>query len=197
MESFAAIRSAIKQMISIADAELQLLLQGASVRTCKPQEVLNKPDRVANDVYFINRGILRVVITDHDGEDHTIHFALENQFIADYTSFLRQTPSISSLQAIEETEVVVLPRATIEWGYANLKEGQKLGRLIAEYYFTYQDNRIINQYARTPKQRYDAITDVFPNIHNRVPQYMIASYLGISPIHLSRLKKEDFVKGKV
>jgi CRP-like cAMP-binding protein len=196
MIEFSAIRYGIKTMIDISETELDALLSGASVRIYKPQEFLNKPNKIANDVYFINKGILRVLITDHDGEDHTIHFALEHQFIADYTSFLCKTPSISALQAIEETEVVVLPRAAIDWGYANLKEGQKLGRLIAEYYFTYQDNRIINQYARTPKQRYDAITDVFPNIHNRVPQYMIASYLGISPIHLSRLKKEEFKKYK-
>jgi len=90
---------------------------------------------------------------------------------------------------VEETEVVILPRASIEWGYQNLNEGQKLGRLIAEYYFIYHDNRIKNLYVRTPKERYDNITNIFPNIHNRVPQHMIASYLGITPIHLSRLKK--------
>lgn len=94
-----------------------------------------------------------------------------------------------TLQTLEETQVVVLPRAAIEWGYSNLKEGEKMGRLVAEYYYIYQDDRIKNNYVRTPKQRYDSISEVFPNIHNRVPQHMIASYLGISPIHLSRLKK--------
>jgi CRP-like cAMP-binding protein len=186
------IKHAIKQMISISDAEMESFLSKAIVKIFKPQEILNKPNKVTNDIYFINKGILRVVIVDTDGEEHTIHFALENQFVSDYSSFMMQTPSISSLQAIEETEVVIIPRESIEWGYANLQEGQKMGRLIAEFYFIYQDNRIINQYARTPKQRYDSITDVFPNIHNRVPQYMIASYLGITPIHLSRLKKTAF-----
>ena len=78
---------------------------------------------------------------------------------------------------------------SIMLGYNNLKEGEKMGRLVAEYYYIYQDDRIKNNYVRTPKQRYDSISEVFPNIHNRVPQHMIASYLGISPIHLSRLKK--------
>lgn len=192
-----AIRQVIKQMISISDEELNEFLRNVTVKIFKPQEILNKPDKVTNDIFFINRGILRVVISDTDDEEHTIHFALENQFVSDYSSFMLNTPSISTLQAIEETEVLIIPRASIEWGYANLKEGQKLGRLIAEFYFIYQDNRIINQYARTPKQRYDAITEVFPNIHNRVPQYMIASYLGISPIHLSRLKKAELMKNKI
>ena len=69
-----------------------------------------------------------------------------------------------------------------------MENGNKLGRLIAEFYFIYQDARINNAYIRTPKERYDLITDVFPGIHQRVPQHMIASYLGITPIHLSRLK---------
>ena len=142
-----------------------------------------------NEIFFINKGLIRVIVTDNEGVEHSIHFAMENQFIADYSSFLLKQPSLYTLQAEEETEVVVMPRAAIEWGYKNLAQGDRLGRLIAEFYFIYQDNRIKNLYARTPKERYDSITDVFPGIHNRVPQHMIASYLGISPVHLSRLKK--------
>jgi CRP-like cAMP-binding protein len=130
-----------------------------------------------------------VKIVDNNGVEHSIHFALENQFIAAYSSFLEESKSIYTLEALEETEVVILPKSTIDWGYANLKEGQKMGRLIAEYYFVFQDNRIKNNYCRTPKERYDSISEIFPNIHNRVPQHMIASYLGITSIHLSRLKK--------
>lgn len=87
-----------------------------------------------------------------------------------------------------------MPRIAVDWGYKNLRQGERLGRLIAEYYFIYQDNRLKDLYAKTPKERYDSITEVFPNIHNRVPQHMIASYLGISPVHLSRLKKADIGK---
>jgi hypothetical protein len=116
---------------------------------------------------------------------------MENQFIADYSSFMTKEVSFQTIQALEDTDVVVLPRQAIEWGYANLKEGDRLGRFVAEYYFIYHDNRIKNLYVRTPKERYDSISKVFPDIHNRVPQHMITSYLGITPVHLSRLKKED------
>jgi CRP-like cAMP-binding protein len=157
-------------------------------------ESLSVPESIPNEIFFINKGLVRVFITDKSGNEHTIHFALENQFIADYSQFMLMQPSFYCLQALEETEVVVMPRKAIEWGYNHLKQGQKMGRLIAEYYFIYQDNRIKNLYLRTPKERYDTITEVFPNIHNRVPQHMIASYLGITPIHLSRLKKAAIQK---
>jgi signal-transduction protein with cAMP-binding, CBS, and nucleotidyltransferase domain len=188
------IKQAIKQLIHASEDELNALLCQCITKKCKRQEILSRPNAVQNEIFFINKGLIRVIISDNEGTEHTIHFALENQFIADYSHFIQKKPSIYTLQTVEETEVVILPRAAIEWGYANLTEGQKLGRLIAEFYFMYQDDRIKNMYARTPRQRYDSITDVFPNIHNRVPQHMIASYLGITPVHLSRLKKTESKK---
>ncbi|MEZ4776240.1 MAG: Crp/Fnr family transcriptional regulator [Bacteroidia bacterium] len=183
------IRHVIKQMIRISESELNELLSQTFSKTFKRQEVVSQPEAIPNEIFFINQGLIRVIITDNKGVEHTLHFALENQFIADYSCFILQKPSLYTLQTVEQTEVVVLPRSAIEWGYQYLTEGQKLGRLIAEFYFIYQDDRIKNMYARTPKQRYDSITQVFPNIHNRVPQHMIASYLGITSVHLSRLKK--------
>jgi CRP-like cAMP-binding protein len=183
------ISAAIKQIIAISEDELDAFLKQTVVKTFKKNTIISRPDRIPNEIFFINKGIIRFVITDREGIDHTIYFGLENQFISDYSNFIESQASIYSLQTLEETEVVVLPRSAIEWGYKNLREGQKMGRLIAEYYFIYHDTRIKNLYIRSPKERYDNITDVFPNIHNRVPQHMIASYLGITPIHLSRLKK--------
>ena len=184
------LRQAIRHMISLSDEEMSAFLQSCFTRDIHKKEILSGPGRTPDEVFFINSGILRVLITDRTGTEHTIHFALENQFICAYSAFIRREPSPYSLQALEPGQVVVMPRRAIEWGYRHLAEGDKLGRLIAEYYFIYQDDRIMNQYTRSPKERYDMITSVFPGIHQRVPQHMIASYLGITPIHLSRLKRE-------
>ncbi len=188
------IRQVIKEMINVSEDELNDFLNQGITKTFKRQEIISRPNVIPNEIFFINKGIIRVLITDNAGTEHTIHFALENQFIVDYSNFIQKLPSIYTLHTLEETQVVILPRAAIEWGYKNLIEGQKMGRLIAEYYYIYQDDRIKNLYIRTPKERYDNITNVFPNIHNRVPQHMIASYLGITPIHLSRLKKAEIEK---
>jgi CRP-like cAMP-binding protein len=185
------IKQVMQQMIAISEEELNSFLDQAITRKVKRQELISRPGYIPNEIFFINKGIIRVAILDNEGIEHTIHFALENQFIADYSSFIQKKSSVYSLQAVEETELVVLPRSAIEWGYLNISEGQKMGRLIAEFYFIYQDDRIKNLYFRTAKERYNSITDIFPNIHNRVPQHMIASYLGITSVHLSRLKNAD------
>lgn len=152
---------AIRQMITTTDEELNILLSNCYIKKFKKKEIISMPSTVPNDVFFINKGIIRVIVADKKEAEHTIHFATENQFFTDYSSFLQQQPSLYTLQALEKTEVVVMPRKAIEWGYQNMKQGDKLGRLIAEFYFIYQDNRVKNIYARTPKERYDTITDVF------------------------------------
>jgi CRP-like cAMP-binding protein len=188
------LRNVMRQMISISDEELDQFESQCFIKKIRKNEFVSEPNIIPSEIFFINKGIIRVLICDFEGNEHTIHFALENQFIADYSNFILQQNSFYYLQALEATEVVVLPKSTIDWGYKHLIEGQKMGRLIAEYYFIYQDSRIKNSYIRTPKQRYDLISEIFPNIHNRVPQHMIASYLGITPIHLSRLKKAALEK---
>jgi len=187
--SMEMIRQTLQQLIPISEPELDQFLAEARVEPFAKQALLSEPGKVPASIFFINRGILRLLITDQAGKEHTTHFALEGQFIADYASFIQRRPSLYALQALEPTEVVVLPRASIDWGYAHLQAGEQLGRLVAEYYFIYLDQRIIQQYGLSPRERYDHITELFPNIHNRVPQHMIASYLGITPVHLSRLKR--------
>jgi hypothetical protein len=184
-----ALKNAIRQMISISDDEMSGLLSECFTRKFLAKEFLSRQGEISNDIFFIISGTTRSLIQDLRGEEHTIHFSIENQFVADYTSFMLKTPATNSIQAVAETHVVVMPRNSIEWGYTNLKQGDKMGRLIAEFYFVYFDNRLKNQYSFTPTERYENISKVFPDIHNRVPQHMIASYLGISPVHLSRLKK--------
>lgn len=181
-------------MIDITDDELNNLLCHCITKSFKRYEVLSRPGIVPNEIFFINIGLIRVIVSDVNRHEQSLHFALENQFIADYSAFILKQPSLYTLQTEEETEAVVMPRSAIEWGYSNLRQGDRLGRLIAEFYFIYQDNRLKNLYTRTPKKRYDTITEIFPNIHNRVPQHMIASYLGITPVHLSRLKKTEIKK---
>ncbi|MEL7118149.1 MAG: Crp/Fnr family transcriptional regulator [Bacteroidota bacterium] len=187
MENF---KTAIRQMISISDEEAEKFMSLCYYKKFKKKTLLSEDEKFIEEVYFVKKGIIRVKIDDNEGREHTTHFAVENQFIADYNAFLTGEKSSYQLQAMEDTEVIVLPKKAIEWGYEHLSEGQKLGRLIAEFYFIYLDTRIQHLYTLSPKQRYNLMNDIFPNIHNRVPQHMIASYLGITSVHLSRIKRQ-------
>lgn len=180
----------IKSIIETTDDELDFFLGKCSNKKFKKKEFLSSANSIPNEVFFIEKGLVRVLLNNSKGAEITSFFAGENQFISNYSAFLSKKPNPYAIQALEKTEVIVLSREAIEWGYNNMKEGNKLGRLIAEYYFIQFEYRILDQYLLTPKERYENIEKVFPNINQRVPQRMIASYLGISPVHLSRIKKE-------
>lgn len=188
------LKAQIKKMIDISEAEMQELLRHSYVKKFDRKTYLSEAGSVSQEVFFIVSGWVRVMLIDQKGVEHTIHFGTENQFLSEYASFLTHEESIYYLQALEPVVAVVMPRQSVEWGYKNLAQGDKLGRLIAEYYFIYLDRRIGNIYANNPVERYKKIDSIFPDIHNRVPQHMIASYLGVTPVHLSRLKKVAFGK---
>ncbi len=101
-------------MIKVSEDESNDFLNQAITKTFKRQEILSRPNVIPNEIFFINKGIIRVFITDNEGTEHTIHFALENQFIADYSNFIQHQPSIYSLQTLEETQVIILPRSAIK-----------------------------------------------------------------------------------
>lgn len=179
-----------QELITLSSEEWNAFSAQLSKRHVKKLDYVFKSGHVPNEVYFVSRGILRVVIEDSKGVENTIHFSMEGQFITDYASYLRKLPASYSIQALEDCELFVLPRASVDWAYIHLKEGQKLGRLMAELYFTFHDDRIKSLYSLTQLQRYEGIELIFPGILSRVPQHMIASYLGISSVHLSRLKNQ-------
>ena len=101
------IKQVISQMIDISESEMNGFLKFCFVKTFKRREALSKPNCYLNELFFINKGIARVTILDQSGTEHTTHFALENNFIADYTSFILKQPAFYTLEAIEETEKIL------------------------------------------------------------------------------------------
>lgn len=107
------IKSVINGMVSVTESEFNHLLSDCKVAFFKRNEILTHPGEVPNDIFFINQGMIRITVTDNDGNEHTIHFALENQFIADYSSFINKQPALYALQALEDTEVVIMSRNSV------------------------------------------------------------------------------------
>ena len=164
--------------------------QIAHKRHYQRKEWIIRAGDACDEVFFVNSGLIRMVLDLPDGTEQTGHFALEDTWVCSYTSFLLREPAAYAMQALEDTEVMVITREGLNQLYESTPQGDRVGRKIAENLFIDFDQRIRSIYLKSPKQRYDEIEETFPNIHNRVPQHMIASYLGISPVHLSRLKKE-------
>lgn len=183
-----ALYQLITNYIDITDSELEYCLSMLSSKVYKKKEMLLKEGEICSKIYFVGKGLLRIFFMDEKGEEKTFHFCLENTFGTDYESFLKGIPSSFSIQAMEDTEVLVISFEMLQNIYRVLKQGEKLGRLITEEYFFMVNDKIKVMYVNSPLVRYNDMNKKFPKILQRVPQHCIASYLNITPVHLSRLK---------
>ena len=181
----------IRSLISISSEEVKYYSGLLSVKQFNKGDLLLEAGHVCRNIFFINRGICRTFFLNSKGDECTFHFAMENGFITDYESFLSKQPAYFSIQALEPVEAVVMTHHTVHDGYINLKEGEKLGRVLAERYLFVFTNKVKSIYTEDAKTRYMNMNKRYPNILQRVPQHMIASHLNITPVHLSRLKGES------
>jgi CRP-like cAMP-binding protein len=187
-EKLSVIRQLIFSHIQMSEEEWNNWSRMFEIKVFTKNEVLLKPGDICKSIYFVNSGLLRLFFVDKDGEEHSFHFSMENTFAADYESFLKKSASDYGIQALENTQVICISHKMLDQGYAYLKEGQKLGRILAENYFFLFSNKIKSYYTESPLERYQSLEKFFPGILQRIPQHYIASYLNISSVHLSRLK---------
>lgn len=187
-KGFENIHQLILNYIEISDEEWSYCSSSFKTDHFKKKEIILNKGNMCNNIYFVTSGLLRIYFVDEKGEEKTFHFCMENTFATDYESFLKSVPSNFSIQAIEDTEVIVITYDMLQLLYKILRYGDKLGRLIAEDYFFIINDKIKSMYTDSPLERYNSMNTKFPKILQRVKQHYIASYLNISSVHLSRLK---------
>jgi len=189
--SIESIHKVISDYIDIDENEWTYYSAMFREKSIKKKEVILKEGSNCRDVFFIVSGLLRVYFIDKDGEEKSFHFAMENTFVTDYKSFLKKLPSNFSVQAMEDSIIILMSYDMLHDGYRKLRYGEKLGRLLAEDYLFLFNDKIQSIYTESPLERYKSMNAKFPKILQRIPQHYIASYLNISSVHLSRLKNID------
>jgi CRP-like cAMP-binding protein len=145
-------------------------------------------------VGFVETGLLRYHM-NHDGTEKTLFFSSEGEFVSNYQSFLPREASNTSIQAIEDCLLQVISYDDLQKLYAGVGQGEKLGRLAIEQVFLSSMQQLKSFYKDSPTARYQQFLRSYPNLAQRVPQYHIASYVGIKPQSLSRIRRR-LVTGK-
>src|SRR5690606_32830231 len=140
--------------------------------------------------FFVEKGLLRSYTIDESGKEHILQFAPENWFIADRSSYYFNEPSAINIQAIEDTEVAMLEKGFIEKALEISHSFRAYHEKMLQNHVRHQQIRINMLLSATAEKRYRYFTDTYYDLTLRVPQWMIASYLGITPESLSRVRKE-------
>lgn len=159
----------------------------ARILTIPSRTILLEEGRVADKIYLIRKGCMRLFF-NNEGKDITFQFFFEGDFVASFDSLYNGTPSMFSLESIEPSELVSVRKEDF---YGRMEGDSELRRLyeekIIERFSLYQ-RLFLSRIKNTPKQRYEELLKDYPDIIKRVPQHYIASYLGITPVSLSRIR---------
>ncbi len=190
-------KSFFEKYIQLNSFEWSLIKSKIKIKKFKKGDLILKFGDICTDLYFINYGLARAYLIDENGKDYTwsIFFNDENSkfyniFVTNYDSFLHQTPSSIEIETIDECELLALSYHDIQFFYNNSKKGERFGRLMAEEAYSYTHTCIIDKQIKSAHQRFVEFAKTTPYLLDKVPQYHIATFLGITPQHLSRLKKE-------
>lgn len=174
----------------LTEDELNLIDSLSSRRVIKKGEYLTKEGNVANEIALIKSGILRLFYTNTVGEEITGCLAFDNEIVSAYSSFLTQQPSEENIQAVCDTEIVTLAKEQLDFLYNSSASWQKVGRIIAEMHYVELTKKISSFQKDSAKERYNQLVQKQPQYIQAIPQHQLASLLGITPRHLSRIRKE-------
>ncbi|SHN60758.1 cAMP-binding domain of CRP or a regulatory subunit of cAMP-dependent protein kinases [Flavobacterium fryxellicola] len=143
---------------------------------------------------FIEKGILRSFYIDEKGNEHLVQFAIEGWWITDLSSFLTNSHSIYTIEALEDSELLLLTTAAREALMDQIPMFERYQRLLLQNAYIANQARINSALTETAEEKYINLGNAYPGIVKRVPQHMIASYLGLTPETLSRVRKQISIK---
>ena len=139
---------------------------------------------------FVNKGLFRVYHIDQNGFEQILYFAAENWWITDIDSFTNGTPSQLCIEAIEDSEVLLISKQDKEFAYTNLPKIEKLFRVMTQKTHVALQRRMIDNLSKTADQRYLDFMEKYPELFQRLSNLQIAAYLGISHEFLSKIRKK-------
>ena len=178
----------IRQLISLTGEEENIVADLFKPRRLNAGEYFLEEGKVCRHVAFIETGLVRYYMND-DGQEKTIYFNREGEFVCNYQSFLPQKPSNVAIQALEDTELLVIGYEGLQTLYEQVRGGERFGRLAIEQVFLTSSEQLRSLYTDPPAVRYRQFLDAYPGLVQRLQQYHIASYVGIKPQSLSRIRK--------
>lgn len=183
----------IQSLISVDQREKDIITSLFKEKTYKKGDFFLADGQICKQVGFVNKGLMRYYI-NHDGEEKTYAFSQENQYICNYESFIPQSPSSKIIQALEDSELLVISHSDLQLLYANVREGERFGRIAIEMVFLQMLKDITSFYTETPELRYERFLKNHSDLQQRVSQYHIAAFVGVKPQSLSRIRKRIFAK---
>lgn len=178
----------IQKFVPLEPSEIDLLESCLSVSQIKKKDHVLEEGQVCNTMYFIVKGCMRQYIINPKGTEQTLQFGVENWWITDYLGFHNHTPSHFYIQAIETTDVIAIEKSVLDSMFIQIPKLEKYFRIVAQKAFGAAQMRIKFLFTMSAEERYNHFKNQQPDFVQRVPQYMLASYLDFSAEFMSKIR---------
>jgi len=176
------------QFIQFKPPDKAIIEDKLVVREVPKGHTLVDLEQIAQEVYFINRGCMRFFYLTPEGKDITGFVFVENMFAGSHESFFSQVPSNQILETLEDCELLAISFEALHELYAKVPDINILVRKVLEMRMSHAQKVIASLIMNKPEDRYTAYTNLHPGIEQRIPQHILSSYMGITPVSLSRIR---------
>jgi CRP-like cAMP-binding protein len=156
----------------------------------KKKQFLLQEGQVNHDMFFIEKGCLRLYTVNEKAEEHILSFGIEGWWIGDMHSFLTGEKSMYNIEALEDSTILTLDFDSQEQIFKEIPIFERYMRLLLQKNFISMHRRLVSTISTSAEEKYLRMVKTYPDIVQRVPQHMIASYLGLKPETLSRIRKK-------
>ncbi len=189
MNSFNILLANIHRYVTLTEEEQEQLYNIIIETKIKRRQFIDQPGYTCQYRNYVVEGAFRSFFLDKDGKDHTVQLAVEDWFVSDFYSYITQTPATLFVEALEDATILQMRYEHIEPLCSKIHGLSEYFRITTERAFAFSRHRALSGISKTAEERYLELLDRYPNIVNRVPQRMIASYLGMSAEFLSKIRK--------
>ncbi|MEM8525641.1 MAG: Crp/Fnr family transcriptional regulator [Bacteroidota bacterium] len=179
----------INKRIRLEIEEEQYFLSLLETFQISKKAYLLKQANWCNKIFFVNQGLLRSYSIGQAGKEATVMFAFQDWWITDMYAFVKRTPALTNIQAIEQSEGFYLSKKSLEQLYIEIPKFEKFFRILMQNAYIREQYRVWENISLTAEERYISFLKKYPQIEQKAPQKYIASYLGITPEFLSAMKK--------
>lgn len=180
----------IRSFIDITEEEGEKILSFFTYKKYKKKTNLLHAGEVCRFEAFVIKGCIKTCFIDKNGFDVILTFATENWWVSDIASFQQEKPSQMWIETIEDCELLMINQANKEKLLQTFPVMEKMFRLLVQRHLVTYQERLFGNIAMTARERYDTFLSKYPALPQRIPQHLIASYLGVSPEFLSRLRNK-------
>lgn len=180
----------IRKVVTLNSEEQEALRDIVQTKKIKRRQFIVQPEFTCQYQSYIKKGAMRSYFISSEGTDHTIQFAVEDWWISDFYSYINQIPASLYVEALEDSEIEQISFSGTERLCQQFPVFERFFRIVAQKAFAYSQKRVLSNLEKTAEERYLEFNSMYPTITQRVPQYMLASYLGMSAEFLSKIRKK-------